>query len=73
MLDAQGESPAGPGNLNERGQAAARFKRRAATPNAVRDRNNNAKVDPVSETAETTVQTPGLSETCPVGVEKPAR
>src|SRR5215471_10720481 len=43
-----------------RGQAAARWDRRATRPNAVKDRNNNAKEDPASG-AVAVVQLPGVS------------
>jgi hypothetical protein len=42
------------------GQAAARFNRRAPTPNAIRVSVINDRVDPVSATAPTVVQVPGL-------------
>jgi len=46
-----------------RGQAAAHFNRRAARPNAARDRNNNAKVEPASGTDA--LHTPGMPRFIP--------
>src|SRR5204862_6368448 len=46
-----GGTPRGDFSQPWRGQAAARLNCRAPTPNAIKDRDNNAKEDPASGTA----------------------
>src|SRR5437588_9845688 len=50
-----------------RGQAAARWNRRATRPNAIRVSVINDRVDPVSGTWPPTIHMPGLERTSPAG------